>query len=102
MRQVHPTHSAALHSVWDNLALTSNQLARRWRECHPLKSKVNLTPREEELWREDVLRCLSAAHTLGNFAEMSFEVVKSLYSVRGYPIHHSKLLTALTDIHRSD
>jgi hypothetical protein len=64
-----------------DLALTSNQLARRWRECHPHKSKSNLTSREEELWRRDVLKCLSAAHTIGNFAEMSFEVVQSLYSV---------------------
>jgi len=61
--------------------LTSNQLARRWREYHPLKFKTNLTSREEELWRGDVLKCLSAAHTIGNIAEMSFEVVKSLYSV---------------------
>lgn len=63
------------------LALTSNQLARRWRDCHPLKSKTNLTPQEEEAWRGDVLKCLSAAHTIGNFADMSFEVVESLYSV---------------------
>ena len=39
-----------------------------------------------------MLKCLSAAHTLGNFAEMSFEVVKSLYSVRGFSIHRSQPL----------
>ena len=64
-----------------DLALTSNQLARRWRECHPHKSKSNPTPREEELWRRDALKCISAVHTIGNFAEVSFEVVESLYSV---------------------
>jgi hypothetical protein len=70
-----------LESESSDLALTSNQLARRWRECRPLDSKSNLTSREGELWRRDILKCLSAAHTVGNFADMSFEVVKSLYSV---------------------
>ena len=73
-----------LGSGSSNLALTSNQIARRWRECHPLKSKSDLTLQEEELWRRDVLKCLSVAHTIGNFAEISFEVVKSLYSVSGF------------------
>lgn len=63
---------------------------------------MNLTSREEELWRGDVLKCLYAAHTLGNFAEMSFGVVKSLYSVRRFAIHYSMLLAGLTDFHRSD
>ncbi|KAF9790895.1 hypothetical protein BJ322DRAFT_415384 [Thelephora terrestris] len=66
-------------SVWVE-TLTSNQVARRWRECHPHKTKSDLTSRQEESWRRDVLKCLSAAHTIGNFAEMSFEVVQPLYS----------------------
>jgi len=66
-------------SIWFE-TLTSNQLARRWRECHPLKSISNLSSKEEELWRSGVLKCLSAAHTIGNFADISFEVVKSRYS----------------------
>jgi len=99
---MHPTYSAGLDSDSGNLALAGNQLARRWRECHPLKSKTNLTSREEELWRADVLKCLSAAHTIGNFAEMSFEVVKSLYSVRRFAIHYSRLLVALPDIRLKD
>ncbi|KAF9649857.1 hypothetical protein BDM02DRAFT_3113105 [Thelephora ganbajun] len=73
-------------SIWFE-TLMSNQLARRWRECHPLKSKSNLTSREEELWRRDILKCLSAAHTIGNFAEMSFEIVKSLYSDLAFELH---------------
>lgn len=97
---MHLTYSTGLDSGSGNLALTSNQLARRWRECHPLKTKTNPTSREEELWRGDVLKCLSAAHTPGNFAEMSFETVRSLYSVRGVLIHHSKLLATLADVHR--
>ena len=82
----------------NNLVLTANQLARRWRECYPLKSKTGLTSREEELWRKDVLKCLSAAHTIGNFAEMSFELVKSLYSVSRFAIHYPKLSDAFTDV----
>ena len=99
---MHPTYSIALDSGWGNLALTSNQLGRRWREYHPLKSKTILAPREEELWRGNVLKCLSAAHTPGNVAEMSFEVVKSLYSVSRYPIYSSELPLTLTNLHRPD
>ena len=78
------SYSTDLDSCPSDLALTSNQLARRWRECHPLRSKAGLAFQEEELWRRDVLKCLSAAHTIGNFAEMSFDVVESLYSVSGF------------------
>ena len=95
---MHPTYSTESDSGSNNLALTSNQLARRWWECHPLKSRTDLTPQKEELWRKDVLRCLSAAHTIKNLAEMSFEVVESLYSVSGSAIHHSKPSDSFTDV----
>lgn len=88
MRQVHLTCSKGLDSSSSNPALTSNQLARRWRECHPLNPRSDLTSQEEDVWRRGLLKCLSAAHTIGNFADTSFEVVKSLYSVSRFAFHH--------------
>ena len=61
--------------------LSSNQLARRWRDNNPQYSNPSAGEDEERQWRTKCLEFLSAAHSLGGLAELSFEMVKSNYSV---------------------
>jgi hypothetical protein len=62
--------------------LTRKELARRWRDCNRQHgSETSDSDEEEEAWRTNVLELLNKAHTPGNFADMSFEVVESNYSV---------------------
>ncbi|KAF9266617.1 hypothetical protein L218DRAFT_956394 [Marasmius fiardii PR-910] len=66
-------------SVWVE-GLNSNQFARRWRECNSLSFEFASSEREEEEWRKNTLKTLTAAHTVGGMTDFSFEVVKSRYS----------------------
>ncbi|KIJ12817.1 hypothetical protein PAXINDRAFT_171003 [Paxillus involutus ATCC 200175] len=65
-------------STWAEV-LSSNQLARRWRECNRRAGSPLLDDDEEEAWRTRHLELLSRAHTLGGVAELSFEVVESKF-----------------------
>ena len=61
--------------------LSSNQFARRWRECNKRTDSPPLDNEEEEAWRTRSLELLSTAHTLGGVVELSFEVVESKFGV---------------------
>ncbi|KAF9236742.1 hypothetical protein BU15DRAFT_89028 [Melanogaster broomeanus] len=63
-------------STWTEV-LSSQQFARRWRECNRRINSPSLDDDEEEAWRTRHLDLLSRAHTLGGMAELSFEVVES-------------------------
>jgi len=63
--------------------LTRKEFARRWRDCNPQEAPYTSDSDEEESWRTSILELLSKAHTLGNFADISFEAVESNYSVSG-------------------
>jgi hypothetical protein len=60
--------------------LTRKEFARRWRDCNRQDSSYT-SDSEEETWRTSILDLISKAHTLGNLADVSFEVVDSNYSV---------------------
>ncbi|RPD61097.1 hypothetical protein L227DRAFT_75750 [Lentinus tigrinus ALCF2SS1-6] len=60
--------------------LTSNQIARRWRDCNPQNSESFAEEDEEEAWRIKCLEFLTSAHSIGGLAELSFELVKSNFS----------------------
>ncbi|KAG7089770.1 hypothetical protein E1B28_011424 [Marasmius oreades] len=66
-------------SVWAEV-LNSNQFARRWRDCNSLPLLATSEEEEEEEWRENALKTLTAAHTVGGMTDFSFEVVESRYS----------------------
>ncbi|EJF64660.1 hypothetical protein DICSQDRAFT_144412 [Dichomitus squalens LYAD-421 SS1] len=66
-------------NVWGEV-LSSNQFARRWREYNPQYSLSFPGEGEEQAWRTKCLEFLSAAHSLGGLAELSFETTKSNYS----------------------
>ncbi|TBU24047.1 hypothetical protein BD311DRAFT_767367 [Dichomitus squalens] len=66
-------------NVWGEV-LSSNQFARRWREYNPQYSLSFAGEGEEQPWRTKCLEFLSAAHSLGGLAELSFETTKSNYS----------------------
>ncbi|KIK95437.1 hypothetical protein PAXRUDRAFT_827028 [Paxillus rubicundulus Ve08.2h10] len=59
--------------------MSSNQLARRWRECNRRASSPLFDYDEEEAWRTRHLELLSRAHTLGGMAELSFAAVESKF-----------------------
>ncbi|KAF8557427.1 hypothetical protein OG21DRAFT_1482297 [Imleria badia] len=61
--------------------LSSNQFARRWRECNKRTDSPLLDEEEEEAWRTRSLELLSRAHTLGGVLDLSFEVVESRFGV---------------------
>ena len=60
--------------------LTSNQIARRGRDCNPQKSE-SFAEEDEEARRIRCLEFLTLAHSIGGLAELSFELVKSNFSV---------------------
>ncbi len=62
--------------------LSSNQIARRWRDSNPQNSPSFAGEEEEEQWRIKCLEFISTVHSLGGLADLSFEFVKSNYSVR--------------------
>lgn len=75
--------------------LTRKELARRWRDCNRQHgSETSDSDEEEEAWRTSILELLNKAHTLGNFADMSFEVVESNYSV-GRSSHMATLIISI-------
>ncbi|CCM04295.1 uncharacterized protein FIBRA_06466 [Fibroporia radiculosa] len=63
-------------NVWAEV-LTSNRIARRWRDHNP---ECLEGPTAEEEWRTSVVKLLSSVHTLGGIMDLSFEVVESQYS----------------------
>ncbi|KAL4072583.1 hypothetical protein V8B97DRAFT_1870277, partial [Scleroderma yunnanense] len=65
-------------STWAEV-LSSNQFARRWRECNKRISPLHLDEEEEVVWRTRNLDILSSAHTLGAISDFSFEVVDSKF-----------------------
>ncbi|KZT73160.1 hypothetical protein DAEQUDRAFT_722284 [Daedalea quercina L-15889] len=65
-------------SVWGE-ALQSNQLARRWRDCNSRTPSFDNNEEEDE-WRTATVELLSATHTIGGIADLTFEVVKTHYS----------------------
>ncbi|KAI0710020.1 hypothetical protein C8Q76DRAFT_740783 [Earliella scabrosa] len=72
-------------TVWGEV-LSSNQFARRWRDCNQQSSASFADEEEEESWRIKCLEFLSAAHSLGGLAELSFELVKSNFSDLAFTI----------------
>ncbi|KAI0671590.1 hypothetical protein C8Q78DRAFT_783692 [Trametes maxima] len=66
-------------NVWGEV-LTSQRVARRWRDCNPQRSPVLDTQDDEESWRIQCLEFLSSVHSLGGVSDLAFEVVKSTYS----------------------
>ena len=68
--------------VWGEV-VTSNRIARRWRECNPgVSSPLLLSEEEEDEWREQALELLAAAHSLGGVVDLTFETVESRNAVR--------------------
>lgn len=65
-------------SVWTEL-LSSQQFARRWRQCNPTHPEP-LSEDDEEAWREHNLELISNIHTVGGISEVSFEIASSKYS----------------------
>lgn len=68
-------------TAWDTV-LNDKLLARRWRLYNQRSPEQFRNSENEEHWRESIFELLSKAHTIGGFAELSFEVVGSKYSVR--------------------
>ncbi|KAI0368731.1 hypothetical protein BV20DRAFT_1021921 [Pilatotrama ljubarskyi] len=66
-------------NVWGEV-LSSNQIARRWRDCNPQHHAELSSQDEEESWRANCLEYLTTIHSLGGIADLAFEVVKSNYS----------------------
>ncbi|KAI0749567.1 hypothetical protein C8Q80DRAFT_1162659 [Daedaleopsis nitida] len=66
-------------SVWGEV-LSSNQFARRWRDCNTQNSASIAEEDEEEAWRVQCLEFLSTVHSIGGVAELTFELVKSNFS----------------------
>jgi hypothetical protein len=62
--------------------LNDKLLARRWRLSNQRSPEQFTNSENEDRWRESIFELLSEAHTIGGFAELSFEVVESKYSVR--------------------
>ncbi|KAI0069581.1 hypothetical protein K474DRAFT_1714102 [Panus rudis PR-1116 ss-1] len=62
--------------VWGEV-LSSNSFARRWRNCNPQSPPPFKLDSEEDSWREDILDVLIAAHSIGRFTDLSFEIVQS-------------------------
>lgn len=73
--------------VWGEV-LSSKLLARRWRDCNPSPSFV--TESEEDEWREQILDLLTAAHSLGAIADLSFEVVQSKNADLAFELGHNE------------
>ncbi|KAH7912808.1 hypothetical protein BJ138DRAFT_1171717 [Hygrophoropsis aurantiaca] len=65
-------------STWFEV-LTSNQFARRWRECND-RSTTSFLDEEEDAWRTSHIELLSKAHTLGGMADLTFEIVDTNYA----------------------
>ena len=63
------------------VVLQSNQLARRWRGCNSQHAPFFDTDEDEDEWRTAIVELLSAAHTIGGMEDLSFEVVRTHYSV---------------------
>jgi len=66
-------------NAWGEV-LQSNQLARRWRDCNPRQAPSFSNDEEEDGWRTSIVELLSAAHSIGGIADLTFEVVKTHYS----------------------
>lgn len=66
-------------NVWGE-ALTSKQIARRWRDCNPKHSPEFPNIEEEDKWRTAILEVLSASHTLGAIMDLNFGIVDSHYA----------------------
>ncbi|KAI0714461.1 hypothetical protein C8T65DRAFT_644403 [Cerioporus squamosus] len=66
-------------NAWGEV-LSSNQIARRWRDCNPQKSTSFAEEEEEEAWRMKCLEFLTSAHSIGGFTELSFELGKSNFA----------------------
>ncbi|KAF8199564.1 hypothetical protein BJ912DRAFT_1020162 [Pholiota molesta] len=65
--------------VWVEV-LNDKLLARRWRLSNQRSPEQFTNSENEDRWRESIFELLSEAHTIGGFAELSFEVVESKYS----------------------
>lgn len=63
------------------LELNGQQIARRWRQCNPRSPPPFENIEDEDEWRTSVLELLSRAHTIGGANALSFEIVKTNYSV---------------------
>ncbi len=64
--------------------LSSNQIARRWRDCNPQNSTSFAEEEEEEAWRIKCLEFLTSAHSIGGLSALSLELVESNFSVWNY------------------
>jgi len=75
-------------SVWAEV-LSSQRAARRWHELNPDSSPTDLTVPSDisENWLDQVIQCLSDAHTLGGVDELSFTLVPSSYSDMSFKFH---------------
>ncbi|THH02766.1 hypothetical protein EW026_g122 [Hermanssonia centrifuga] len=67
--------------VWGEV-LSSNKVARRWRDCNPLHAApFDLSEEEEDDWRSQTLDLLTALHSLGGITDTSFDIVESRNAV---------------------
>ncbi len=73
--------------------LSSNKVARRWRDCNPLHAApFDLSEEEEDDWRSQTLDLLTALHSLGGITDTSFDIVESRNAVSSKPLHCTSLL----------
>ncbi|GLB40185.1 hypothetical protein LshimejAT787_0800560 [Lyophyllum shimeji] len=73
-------------SVWTEV-LTSQQFARRWRDCNRPSAPFDSEAEEDE-WRTVTLELLSRAHTLGAIPDISFEIVETNYSDLAFTLEY--------------
>lgn len=66
-------------SMWAEV-LSSNQFARRWRQCNLLDAHAFGDSDKEDQWRTNNMELLAKAHTLGAIADISFELAETNYS----------------------
>ncbi|KAH9945258.1 uncharacterized protein BXZ73DRAFT_38484, partial [Epithele typhae] len=66
-------------NVWGEV-LSSNQFARRWRDCNPDTAPEMMSENEEDSWRTRCLEFMTSVHTIGAFSELSFEAVDTMFS----------------------
>ncbi|TFK87965.1 hypothetical protein K466DRAFT_585918 [Polyporus arcularius HHB13444] len=66
-------------NAWGEV-LSSNQIARRWRDCNSQNSTSFAEEEEEEAWRIKCLEFLTSAHSIGGLSALSLELVESNFS----------------------
>lgn len=88
--------------VFSRLVMTSNQFARRWRDCNKLDSPPSYVHNDDEdEWRTHILELLTKVHTIGGVTDTSFEVVESNYAVSGTASEHIHCLTCSFALRRT-